>query len=443
MSADYNEYPLLAGVLPESRIFLQSVIDEVVRGDLNTAVDVIFRMSEDEIPDVHAMSFLELAQNLCASIEYADGWILFRKEIVRLLFNSGQADKSNMLLKELEELLPGDAELMSIRKSINALMKRNQAKDLMSQREKEEVDVRFEYVMEQVAPMSEDELFELIKSCYNSLHIENKNILTNYITKYPFWGSLNPTCGVFDTLRNRAHVIRSHFDDFLWLHNRLADARSKNVLYAILSNWIYFDYHSLTTYSDREIPEYYHPDVFLFRNDEVFVDAGAYNGDSAIEFIKAYGVEFKRIYCYEINPGIFKELEKNTSNIPRIVLRRKAVGAVSGKMFFDEGVDESTSQVRDFGEMDIEVVRIDEDIIEPVSFIKMDIEGGEKDALRGCEKQIRENHPNLAISTYHGYDDIYAIPRLIDEITQGYNFYMRHHGQNLFPTEFSLLAEWG
>ena len=111
-------------------------------------------------------------------------------------------------------------------------------------------------------------------------------------------------------------------------------------------------------------------------------------------------------------------------------------------MFVDHGADHSTGRVVEHGDDAIEVVRIDDDISEAITFIKMDIEGGEQDALRGCQRQIQENHPHLAICTYHGNEDIYAIPRLIDEIAPGYKFYMRHHGGNLIPTEYSVLASW-
>lgn len=84
---------------------------------------------------------------------------------------------------------------------------------------------------------------------------------------------------------------------------------------------------------------------------------------------------------------------------------------------------------------------LDDDISEPLTFIKMDIEGMEQAALRGCENQIRANHPKLAICTYHNYEDIWKIPRMIDAMDPSYQFYMRHYGGNLIPTEFVLLAK--
>ena len=70
----------------------------------------------------------------------------------------------------------------------------------------------------------------------------------------------------------------------------------------------------------------------------------------------------------------------------------------------------------------------------------MDIEGAEQSALLGAVKTIQRYHPKLAICTYHGYEDIWKIPFIIESIYPGYTFYLRHYGGNLIPTEFVLLC---
>ena len=137
--------------------------------------------------------------------------------------------------------------------------------------------------------------------------------------------------------------------------------------------------------------------------------------------------------------------------LKNIELRQKAAGKEPGTMYITitEGSDISANTLKTTDKPDcftslamteVEVVRIDDDIQEPVTFIKMDIEGAEKDALIGCKEQIQTNRPNLAICTYHGHEDIILIPKLIDEYAPGYKFFMRHHGGNQVPTEYSLLA---
>ena len=64
---------------------------------------------------------------------------------------------------------------------------------------------------------------------------------------------------------------------------------------------------------------------------------------------------------------------------------------------------------------------------EAVSFIKMDIEGAERAALRGAEQLIRRCRPDLAICVYHSISDLFEIPLYIHSIVPEYRLYLRHH----------------
>ena len=70
----------------------------------------------------------------------------------------------------------------------------------------------------------------------------------------------------------------------------------------------------------------------------------------------------------------------------------------------------------------------------------MDIEGGEAKALLGAKEHIKEFSPKLLISVYHGYEDLWKIPRMIDEMNPNYTYYLRCYGTELFPTEIILYA---
>jgi hypothetical protein len=76
----------------------------------------------------------------------------------------------------------------------------------------------------------------------------------------------------------------------------------------------------------------------------------------------------------------------------------------------------------------------------PPTFIKMDVEGSEAQALKGAVRTIKECHPILAISVYHRAQDIYAIPMLINEIWQEYRLFVRKNGQNYATWDFQLFA---
>jgi FkbM family methyltransferase len=437
-----SKSPLLSDISAPAAEYMRDAVDAVLRDDLQTALDEIFKLSENEIPDEHAESYLLLALNLCAAREYADGWVMFQKEYVRFLLESGRATDASVRLKELQEIIPEDGDVITLQESAEIALRHRKAEVLTEIRRMEEVNNGFEVLIQLIETLSEEELYAKILDSYYALSIKDTESTLNYYKTYPFWGAFDPENNVYDALRERARVLKEHREDFIWLYKRLEDARSKNVLYAILFNWICFDCGITEKYIENEICEYFHPDIFPEGDGAVLVDIGAFTGDSVGSFISTYGFGYKKIFCYEISKETFHTLEENLTDIPNVDLRRKAAGAEPGVMYIDYGNVVSSERVTGHGEAAVDVVRIDDDITEPVTFIKMDIEGAEKDALRGCERHIRQNHPRLAISTYHGYEDIVAIPRLIDEIAPGYKFYMRYHGGNLIPTEFSLLAVW-
>ena len=61
------------------------------------------------------------------------------------------------------------------------------------------------------------------------------------------------------------------------------------------------------------------------------------------------------------------------------------------------------------------------------TIIKADIEGVEMDMLCGAERTIRRCRPALAISVYHKYSDLWAIPLWIHRLDCDYDIYLRHH----------------
>ncbi|MCI8361280.1 MAG: FkbM family methyltransferase [Clostridiales bacterium] len=275
---------------------------------------------------------------------------------------------------------------------------------------------------------------------------ENYEGLVEYFARFPFWGTLDPKSGDYNTLELRAAVLKRHSYDFLWLYRRLEDYLSKRTLYAILKNWASLDFAELALV--RSIfPDYWEPDIFPDNHDDVFVDVGAYIGDSIVEYLNMYGKDYQKIYAYEISPDSYDQLCQNiaANKLSNVVTRRKGVGRSRGELFVDANqTDASANQLRDQQKeagQKVEVVPLDEDLEDVMTFLKMDIEGAEQDALLGCEQTIRQHHPKLAICVYHGYEDLWKIPSMIDRMYPGYKFYLRHYGGNLIPTEFVLLCK--
>lgn len=179
-------------------------------------------------------------------------------------------------------------------------------------------------------------------------------------------------------------------------------------------------------------------------NGDIVLDCGAAFGDTAYW---AYTKGAKKIYCFEIDPNNISIL-KNTAinnkfdNITEIV--SQALGAACGEIYFNTRNNALCGYVNAVKENDnsiaIPLTTIDtfcsENNVDP-TFIKMDIEGAEYNALLGAKETIRKNKPKLAISVYHLKDDMWKIPLLIHEIEPHYKFYCK---KNAPISEFILYA---
>ncbi len=61
----------------------------------------------------------------------------------------------------------------------------------------------------------------------------------------------------------------------------------------------------------------------------------------------------------------------------------------------------------------------------PVTFLKMDIEGGEKEALRSAIQLLKEGRPRLSIATYHCADDWSWIMQHVRALAPDYQFWTK------------------
>ena len=168
---------------------------------------------------------------------------------------------------------------------------------------------------------------------------------------------------------------------------------------------------------------------------DTVIDCGAFNGNSSLFFAASVG-EGGMIYAFEPIPSTYLTLEKNISKFPvlkeRISIQNLGVGNKEGVLRF-RGAG-AASRIDPNGNIEVEVVTIDDFVeaheIKNVSLIKMDIEGHEKQALRGAVKTIKRFRPKLMICVYHLAEDMVAIPEMILRISPWYKFYLRHHASH-------------
>jgi FkbM family methyltransferase len=177
---------------------------------------------------------------------------------------------------------------------------------------------------------------------------------------------------------------------------------------------------------------YFQTGLFEMTAEEVFVDCGAFDGDTIADFFRIQGESFRKIIAFEpdqVNLGKLRERLKTIDRElrDRITVFPYALGAQRGVVTFPS-VGSDQSRIGE-GNESVELVTLDESLEQKCpSFIKFDIEGAELDALSGARRTIGRHRPILAVSAYHQQSHLWQIPRLLAEICSDYRFYLRPHG---------------
>lgn len=304
------------------------------------------------------------------------------------------------------------------------------------------IDYEFYSLVESIKDLSYQKLFEKIKTNYKSLNKQTKKILEDYFDKFSFWGSLHEEINDFDEIDNKVRTLTTHIDDFVWLYENLADYTSRHLLFSIINNFVNYDFYNLERSISHCEKHYFDFDLIPSCLNEVFVDLGAYTGDTILDFLTCYSIDcYNKIYCYEITPSIFEYLKKNLLPYKNIILKDKAVQDKEGFIFIKDNIaDPSANTTNELGEIKIESVTLDKDIKEKITMIKMDIEGDEEKAILGCKNHIKNDCPILMVSLYHNNDHFWKLPQIIHEYNNQYSFYLRNFGGGLYPTEIVLYA---
>lgn len=213
-------------------------------------------------------------------------------------------------------------------------------------------------------------------------------------------------------------------------YSLLKDDFSKDV-YLCRMKKAYFDKDISQIVSDAR--EVYFDSEVLLTDEEVFVDCGGFDGDTALKFINRTNARFKKIIIFE--PEEYKEkLIKERMKNYNCDFYGCGVWSKGTILKFDARGDDG-SCVSEEGEVEIEVKALDGTIFEEApTYIKMDIEGSEIEALKGCEKIIRQYKPKLAICIYHNPEDLFEIPIMIKEMCQDYKLFIRQYANSRFET---------
>jgi len=189
--------------------------------------------------------------------------------------------------------------------------------------------------------------------------------------------------------------------------------------------------------------QYFEPDFITPLADEVFIDAGCLDVGSILFFKNFVGdIGYKRIYAFEPSPKNYEICKANIEKhkLDDIVLIRKGLWDSYDTLLFDDDAEFGSNSISGSGCVKIETVALDDVVgeTEKVTFIKMDIEGAELNALFGAKGIIKRDRPRLAICVYHKPEDIINIPSYILSLNPEYKIYLRHYSP--IATETVLYA---
>jgi FkbM family methyltransferase len=184
---------------------------------------------------------------------------------------------------------------------------------------------------------------------------------------------------------------------------------------------------------------YFPADIFSILPQEVFVDCGAFDGDTIAQLTVRVGNAFRTVHAIEADPLSLEKLNANLHQMrpavsSKIQIHPCAVGAEHKRVRF-ETTGTVDSKICSDGGVEVDCLPLDELFsTTPVTMIKMDIEGAEYDALRGGTNVIKRDQPILAICVYHTQSDIWRIPLLIREMLPKHRLYLRGYEGDGFQT---------
>ena len=220
--------------------------------------------------------------------------------------------------------------------------------------------------------------------------------------------------GLFDY-----NFLQQNAETLSWVYNRLADDISRHTFESILKYKLSGKINYLLDCQVDPIEPY---TTFLKLKNERFLDLGAYNGDTALDFCKNCP-DYESITAVEPDRKTFKKLILNTEALQNFTPINACISdkceTVNFKMLGGR------NSVLGDGKDQINAITIDSLNLDP-TYIKMDVEGEEVGAIKGGHNTILKSKPKMLISAYHRTDDFITIPKAVFDIRDDYKIYIRH-----------------
>lgn len=245
------------------------------------------------------------------------------------------------------------------------------------------------------------------------------------------------------TIKEERQYVLDNLNEFKKISECFGDFLSKKTLFSRLKSILTLDRTALIEVSFPMITfmnNYSNIAGIVVRDDEVFVDAGAANGDTVSQFFHLSRGNYRKIHAFEPDSKNFLSLQMLCEYLPNTKSYFAGLGEAEGSMdfyeypenrfgsnFFEKSAPNQVKTVR-------KIMKLD-DVLDDASLIKIDVEGWESNVIKGAANIFQKSKPNLTISAYHYPNDIIEILTTVNAICKYKNIGLRHYSSNLFDTQ--------
>lgn len=229
-------------------------------------------------------------------------------------------------------------------------------------------------------------------------------------------------------------VIEESLGEFQEVYNCLEDELSKQNFMAFLKTRVSGNNRYITDIFCEE-SNFFNNDIFQVGFNEVYLDVGAFNGDTIRLFLQECRKSYKHIYAIEPDPDNYTKLQVESSEIRDLSIKECGAWKESGMLEFHSSGNQMSSVLvedgvyKEEGNMVIPVFALDDlfDYKDKVSIMKINYMEGVIEALQGAEKILREHMPKVIITVGFDCRNIRKIPILIKNINPKYKLYLRYN----------------
>jgi len=225
-----------------------------------------------------------------------------------------------------------------------------------------------------------------------------------------------------DNIFNR-DFYENHITEINQVRKMLSDEKSKAVYENIISFKLTGDMIFLLSCETTRKEAY--KNILKLSDDEIYMDLGAFNGDTVSEFLGNVS-SYRKIYAAEPDIKNFTKLLNNTQHLGNTQCLNVCISDNCGEITFSKhggrngNADKNGNTVKC---MTVDSILGNND----VTYIKFDVEGLEKEAINGAKNTIKRCKPKMLVSCYHRSEDIFAIPLQIMSIRDDYKVFIRHN----------------